>query len=932
MEHHRHLDALLGRDDALAALERWLTRRDDALTITGPPGIGKTSLAAHFTARLTALGEEVVWCDLTGARSRADLLDVWVAALELGMTADPAARILEVLSERDALTLVCDGAVGCADALHAALAGWPAAARARLLVTSRRPPGLGHALTLGGLEAAAARDLFTRRARRALPGWSPEGLEDEVDRLNARLEGTPLAIEVAASRIALLSVEELIEGLSAGARARWRRPIDAALERSWDALDATCREVLMRASVFEGGFSLEAAERVATPSDGSWVGDALTALATHSMLRIERADRSRRFRLHSTARGFARARAEADPNLLGDAAALHADWFAAEFARLAPGALGHRGLELERAARRDAANARAAIDALVDAGDAERALALELDLLALTHDRALPDALARLDARAALAAAPSPPLASRLWTARATLLSMLGRLDEARSAGARAHALASDPARRVEAAGAWARALRDSGESEAAQRTLEGALDLALTHGLIAHEAPLRGELALLYMRRARLGEDASLMERAREVLARVLSLEHEAHPRAFAACLDARGLLLHETGQTRQGQVVLEDLVAQTLELGFHAEAMLALSHASALAYFSGDFTRARDLATRCERAAARRGHHERRAREECNQGIFALAQGDLEAAEVALLRAEERCQRQGQPVTRLVAASQLVMLYVEAQDPAQARQWRDAALTQAAALGATGHEGLARLWGALLDADVASLDASLTAIAHAADLLSTSWEYQRPSHAPRWSTMRVIFEHHARVCHAVRLLEGDDVAAARPLIDRARAYLDAAPPPDTHTLVATRQLRGALTRAVARFAIPETDDDDAAALRAAPDGSWFEIDASARVSLTQRETLRRLFAALLERWRPAPDAPEPLDVDAMIEVGWPGERLEPQSAANRVYASIRLLRKLGLRDVLVTLDGGYALDPGVHVLLDSHEHAEDP
>ena len=81
--------------------------------------------------------------------------------------------------------------------------------------------------------------------------------------------------------------------------------------------------------------------------------------------------------------------------------------------------------------------------------------------------------------------------------------------------------------------------------------------------------------------------------------------------------------------------------------------------------------------------------------------------------------------------------------------------------------------------------------------------------------------------------------------------------------------------------------------------------------------IDLERRPTLRRVLDGLVLRRRTAPG--QPMDLEALLAAGWPGERVQPQAAANRVYVAIATLRKLGLRDVILSREDGYLLDPEV-------------
>jgi predicted ATPase len=105
---------------------------------------------------------------------------------------------------------------------------------------------------------------------------------------------------------------------------------------------------------------------------------------------------------------------------------------------------------------------------------------------------------------------------------------------------------------------------------------------------------------------------------------------------------------------------------------------------------------------------------------------------------------------------------------------------------------------------------------------------------------------------------------------------------------------------------------------------LRVAASGRSFRLPGGPRVDLSTRGPLRRILAALADAHARTPD--QALSRDALVAAGWPGERLGVEAAANRVYAAIATLRRMGLRAELVRRDDGYLLDPALRV-----ERAED-
>jgi tetratricopeptide (TPR) repeat protein len=113
----------------------------------------------------------------------------------------------------------------------------------------------------------------------------------------------------------------------------------------------------------------------------------------------------------------------------------------------------------------------------------------------------------------------------------------------------------------------------------------------------------------------------------------------------------------------------------------------------------------------------------------------------------------------------------------------------------------------------------------------------------------------------------------------------------------------------------AFARRLRGETDAAAGAALKVSPEADWLHAPNDEPRDIRRRHTLRRLLRTFVDAREQTPG--KGLPMDALITAGWPDERILPHAAANRVYVAIATLRKLGLRDVLVSHEDGYLLDP---------------
>jgi predicted ATPase len=271
---------LLGREDDLATAAALLAEPHvRLLTLTGPAGIGKTRLAlelAHRSAPAFAHGAVLV--------PLAAVSDPALLAAEIGDALGvPEADLTKALARREVLLVIdnFEHLLAAAADLAALLAASPGT---KLVVTSRAALRLAgeHELAVPPLPAAASADLFVGRARALDPRLALSAEDREcVERICERLDGLPLAIELAAARTKVLSppailsrLERRLDLLSAGPRdapAR-QQTLRAAIGWSYDLLDPEARELFARLGVFVGGWTLETAEAVCGPAALDGIG------------------------------------------------------------------------------------------------------------------------------------------------------------------------------------------------------------------------------------------------------------------------------------------------------------------------------------------------------------------------------------------------------------------------------------------------------------------------------------------------------------------------------------------------------------------------------------------------------------------------------------------------------------------------------------
>jgi predicted ATPase/class 3 adenylate cyclase len=323
------LTSFVGREAEIehvsALLHRWRL-----VTLTGPGGAGKTRLSIEVARRVVSRFPDGQWFVALDAVTDPDLV-LPAIGRTLGVREDPSRPVSESLADsltrRDVLLILdnLEQVIGAAPMISGLLA---ATAGPRVLCSSREVLRISgeQEYAVPPLALDPAVELFVERARQVRPDFdpSPDDLA-AVAEICRRLDGLPLAIELAAARVRLFPIRALLNRLSdrlgalqAGARdlPQRQRTLKAAIEWSHDLLDPTEREIFARLAVFSGGADLPAVEAVVDP-DGDVTADVvavMTLLIEKSLVRAEEGPTGEpRFRMLETIRDYAAERLGAAP-------------------------------------------------------------------------------------------------------------------------------------------------------------------------------------------------------------------------------------------------------------------------------------------------------------------------------------------------------------------------------------------------------------------------------------------------------------------------------------------------------------------------------------------------------------------------------------------------------------------------------------------
>ncbi len=709
----RQPTAFLGREREVSEVVELLHREDvRLLTLTGAGGSGKTRLALQAAAEaLDAFPDGASFVPLASLDDPA--LVPSAVAQALGVPEQGGRPVVDVLRDHLALRrfllvldncehllpavagLVVDLITICSGLTVLATSRAPLRLRAErewevppLALPWRPPPPP----TAEQLSSYAAVRLFVERARAVRPDFEVDNASaPAVAEICWRLDGLPLAIELAAARVRLFPPEALLARLekrlpflTGGARdapAR-QRTLRDAIAWSHDLLNPEEQAVFRRLAAFAGGFTLESAEAVTNRGDELDVVGLVERLSEHSLLRLEdEAGDEPRFWMLETVREFAAERlAESgDEETTRDA---HAAFFAALVEQARTGMEGpdeaawHARLTVEHA------NVRAALGWLLERGAAETALVMAAGVRRFWEFRYhYAEGIGWLER--ALAAAGPAPTRVRGWALRS-----LGNL------------------------------VFVNGDARRSVALYEEALGIFRTEG---DDEGVNIALASLGIGRATLGEVAAARAAAEEGLAVSRRIGNE---RGEAYALRGIGFAASVAGDLRAAVAAYEAALAIFRRLGEHWAGLNTLTELGWVALQQGNLGRARDLGKEAKDLAHAAGDLPLELNADFLLGRVALEEEDLDAAGGLLAEAADEFARLGEDLLAAAVRLTLAAVAVYRGDAARARTLTGHAVSVHRASGTPLLLALALVEAAAIQVDLGDAADAAGLIAEALDL----------------------------------------------------------------------------------------------------------------------------------------------------------------------------------------------------------------
>ncbi len=641
----------VGRARELSALRVLLARGDRVVTLVGPGGAGKTRLALELARHFEG---PAYFVELASASDFEGVCLAVSRALGLGLTPGvaPERAVARALAARGRSLVVLDNVEQVVRDAGAALAAWCAATPdVSFAVTTREPTRVAEEVLYEVPPLDESVDLFLARARAARPGWEPSPADAAVVQdLVAALDGLPLAIELAAARLGLLSPPQLMARLPrrlellkrSDARAPPRQAtMRGAIDWSWELLEPHEQAGLTQLGVFRGGFSLEAVEAVVDVSafpGAPWALDVVQALKEKSLVRAGDPDGAGalRFELLESIREYALERLQASPARGDDALARHAAFFLEAGGRLAAQVETRAAVSALAQLQRERDNLSSVFQRAMgrppSPDSAREALeaALALDpLLALRGPFGAHVAMLEAATRLGAAVGVDGGLRARGLLALGVARQARGQLVESLAELEQALTLTSDPRLAGRAHHYAAASLRQQGRMDDARARYEQALALVRRAGDRWMEGRVLGHLG-------GLSQEIGAVDASRQFYERALGIHREVGDRRFEGIALANlGSYHHEKRSEGRARALFEDALRVHREVGNRRSEGMVLSNLASLARAADRADEAHALLDKALAIHRETGNARFEAIALYQLGMMALERGDPLAAE---------------------------------------------------------------------------------------------------------------------------------------------------------------------------------------------------------------------------------------------------------------------------------------------------------
>jgi predicted ATPase/DNA-binding SARP family transcriptional activator len=766
------LSSFIGRDRELRQLEQ-LLEGTRALTLTGPGGAGKTRLGIEAAATRIGSWRDGVWLvELAAVRDPALVIQAIADVFDVReQQADPHLDlVLDYLADRQVLLVLdnCEHLVEACAAVAQALLG--ACPDLKILATSRQPlripgevvfrvpslpvPDPGSVPSPDDLESIDSVRLFVERAQAIVPTFTlTADNAAAVARLCHHLDGLPLAIELAASRVAVLPVAAILERLDdrfsllvGGSRTALSRQqtLKATLDWSYNLLTEPQRRMLRSLAVFVGGAPLDGVESVwaATSADTGDAVGLLGDLVDQSLVALDVAAAEPRYHLLETVREYGRERLIE----LGERNAIeaaHATW-ALDVAELAQAAFPGPSWQASLA-RVDVEhdNLRAALDRSLSA-DPDRALALAAGLWEfwLWHGylaegrRWLGRALERSTAPSLARGLALVGLASLTIRSGETGLGAQPARDALATYGELGDTRGACRALQVLAVVAWSEE-----DLHGAEDAFRQSLELARTAGYLPGQAAAVHGLAVVRWYGGEQGAAAALLDESLELFRAAdgnelaptmldigeilvpqpetgsvrMTFQETFAPFQGVACgvavgyvLANRGMIGRLAGDLDGARRDMSDALERSRAIGDERAVAHALGRLGNLATAAGEYARARELLEECLETRRRIGDSRGTGLAQGNLANLAMVEGDPARARSLLDESAAAFRRRGDMWGYGSALGNLASLAITTGDIGKAREWLEESLV---AIRVTGRDRWAA-WALVQLAAVTRLD----------------------------------------------------------------------------------------------------------------------------------------------------------------------------------------------------------------------------